>query len=309
MAADMDVFIRSSEDPLLFLEFHRQFTHSLFFIPIGGLICALLLHLLYSKRNNLKFSTSYAFSTIAYASHGLLDSCTSYGTLLLWPLTDHRFAWDNVSVVDPTFTIPILLLAIFALTKKKPWLARTALVFGLCYLMLGVIQHNRAIDLAEQLAAQRGHVTVRVQAKPSFANLVVWKTIYETQDTFYVDAFRVGNETTFYKGSSTAKLDINRDFPWLDKSVQQAKDIERFRWFSSNYLAVDSNNPNRIIDMRYSLVPNEIQALWSINLSPEADSMQHASYSSHRGDSTKAISTLFDMIRGVHIGQPYSGQQ
>ena len=44
MAPDLDVLIRSPNDPLLFLEFHRQFTHSLFFIPIGGLICALVLH-------------------------------------------------------------------------------------------------------------------------------------------------------------------------------------------------------------------------------------------------------------------------
>ncbi|NNF80958.1 MAG: metal-dependent hydrolase, partial [Rhizobiales bacterium] len=32
MAADLDIFIRSSSDPLLFLEYHRQFTHSLIFI-------------------------------------------------------------------------------------------------------------------------------------------------------------------------------------------------------------------------------------------------------------------------------------
>ena len=36
MAPDLDVFIRSSDDPLLALEFHRQFTHSVFFIPVGA---------------------------------------------------------------------------------------------------------------------------------------------------------------------------------------------------------------------------------------------------------------------------------
>ena len=41
MAADLDIFIRSPEDPMLYLEFHRQFTHSLIFIPLGGLFCAL----------------------------------------------------------------------------------------------------------------------------------------------------------------------------------------------------------------------------------------------------------------------------
>ena len=46
MSADLDVLIRSSADPLLFLEYHRQFTHSLVFIPVGGLICSLILYFL-----------------------------------------------------------------------------------------------------------------------------------------------------------------------------------------------------------------------------------------------------------------------
>ena len=40
MAPDLDVLIRSSTDPLLQLEYHRQFTHSLIFIPFGAALCA-----------------------------------------------------------------------------------------------------------------------------------------------------------------------------------------------------------------------------------------------------------------------------
>ena len=54
LAPDLDIFIRSSDDPLLFLEFHRQFTHSLFFIPFGGLICASILYLLVVARKEQK---------------------------------------------------------------------------------------------------------------------------------------------------------------------------------------------------------------------------------------------------------------
>ena len=46
LAPDLDIFIRSNSDPMLFLEYHRQFTHSLVFIPIGGLICALFFYTL-----------------------------------------------------------------------------------------------------------------------------------------------------------------------------------------------------------------------------------------------------------------------
>ena len=43
LAPDLDVLIRSSTDPMLSLEYHRQFTHSLFFIPFGALIFALVI--------------------------------------------------------------------------------------------------------------------------------------------------------------------------------------------------------------------------------------------------------------------------
>ena len=49
LAPDIDVLIRSSTDPLLKLEFHRQFTHSLVFIPIGALIVALFIRIFFKK--------------------------------------------------------------------------------------------------------------------------------------------------------------------------------------------------------------------------------------------------------------------
>ncbi len=49
LAPDLDIFIRSASDPLLSLEYHRQFTHSILFIPFGGLICAGVLYLLLKK--------------------------------------------------------------------------------------------------------------------------------------------------------------------------------------------------------------------------------------------------------------------
>ena len=42
LAPDLDVLIRSSGDPVLTLEYHRQFTHALLFVPLGALACAAL---------------------------------------------------------------------------------------------------------------------------------------------------------------------------------------------------------------------------------------------------------------------------
>jgi len=287
LAPDLDILISSPTDPLLFLEFHRQFTHSLVFVPIGALLVTLVLYRWLGK--DLSFKQSYLFCLLGYATHGLLDACTSYGTQLLWPFSSERFAWNNVSIIDPFFTIPILALIILGVRRKQPLLARFAFVWAIAYLSFGVFQRERAISIGNQLAESRGHTPIRLEAKPGFANLILWKVIYETNDHFYVDAVRVGISHKSYTGDRVEKLSLAGHFPWLDQSSQQAKDVERFRWFSNGYLAMDSDNPNRIIDIRYSVVPNEINALWGIELDPEKPADAHVTWLSLR--STKAEQT------------------
>ena len=129
MAADLDVLIRSPDDSLLFLEFHRQFTHSLVFIPIGALIVATAISLL--LRNRVEFRQLYIYCLLGYMTHGLLDACTSYGTQLFWPFTDHRVAWDIISIIDPLFTIPIILLVLaFALMEGVAWFTHKYVMHG-----------------------------------------------------------------------------------------------------------------------------------------------------------------------------------
>ena len=83
MLADADIFIRSESDPLLNVEYHRHFSHSLVFILLGGLICAGLLWIF--LRRLIGFRELLLYATAGYATAGLLDACTSYGTQLLWP--------------------------------------------------------------------------------------------------------------------------------------------------------------------------------------------------------------------------------
>ena len=79
LAADADVLIRSESDPLLFLEYHRQFTHALVFIPFGALICAGVFFAL--ARRTLSFRETYLACLLGYTTHGVLDACTTYGTM------------------------------------------------------------------------------------------------------------------------------------------------------------------------------------------------------------------------------------
>ncbi|TGD72515.1 metal-dependent hydrolase [Mangrovimicrobium sediminis] len=297
MAPDLDVLIRSSEDPLLALEFHRHFTHSLLFIPLLGGLCGLLLYALLGRRWQLPLRQVLLWSVLGYATHGLLDGCTSYGTQLLWPLSNHRFAWDIVSVIDPLFTVPLSIALVLAASRQsRPWLL-AGVAWGALYLGVGVVQHERAVAIGEAIAAQRGHQPLKLEAKPSFGNLVVWKTVYATPERFYVDAVRPGLGTPrVWEGESIARLDQARDFPWLGDGDQQARDIARFDHFSAGYLGIDPINPLRVVDIRYSMLPHHVAPLWGIELSPQRGPEEHVSWYAQRTRGSEALRELLGMI-------------
>ena len=296
LSPDLDILIRSSNDPLLYLEFHRQFTHSLIFIPAGAGLCALLLHGFLRKWLSLR-ETMLA-CLLGYATHALLDACTSYGTQLFWPFSDYRVAWNWISVVDPLFSVPLFVMVILGVVKKRRVFALVGLCWAIAYMAAGAVQHHRAVDMARALATERGHDPVRVAAKPGFANLLVWKSVYEADGHFYVDGIRAGRSAMVCEGDRTAALDRGRDLPWLEPSSQQAKDLDRFGWYSNGWLAMDMKDPLYVVDVRYSTLPNRIDALWGLKLDPDAPTDEHTAWHVVEARRTHDLDQLFGLLAG-----------
>ena len=295
LAPDLDVLIRSSNDPILFLEYHRQFSHSLFFIPFGSLIVALLIFPLVKKSMSLK--TVYIASFLGYATHGLLDACTSYGTQLFWPFSNERVTWNNISIVDPLFTIPILILVGTAIKTRKRLFSFFAIGWAAFYLSLGFVQYERALSAANELAESRGHNAERLTLKPSFGNLILWKSIYQHEQTFYVDAIRTVQSSTVCLGESIKIFNYQQHLPGLDKESQQAEDVERFRWFSQDYLGFDDEK-NLVTDVRYSMLPNQIEPMWGLVIDDQRDINEHAIWWTGRDVDQSQLGLFKEMLSG-----------
>lgn len=296
LTPDLDIFLRSDNDPLLFFEYHRQFTHSLIFIPVGGLICSLIFFNIVPNKYGLSFKEIYFFATIGYGTHGLIDALTSYGTLLFWPFTDERVSFNLISVIDPLFTIPIFFFLVLSLIKKNKSYIFLAVFWIFIYLSISSVQKSRATDLILNKIEERGHQSNNILVKPSFANIIIWKTIYEHENLYYIDAVRLTTSDQFLVGTSIEKLDLSKSLKWLDRNSQQAIDIERFRWFADGYLAISPFDSNKIIDVRYSTLPNKITPLWSIELNKTASPDQHIKYVADRKTSPRNLKELLKMI-------------
>ena len=266
LLADADVLISSPGDTLVNLEFHRHFSHALVFIPIGALLAALLAWPLLRKR--LECKRIYLYALLGYASAGLLDACTSYGTHLLWPFSDARIAWSIIAIVDPLFSLLLLVGVVWSFRRYRPAPARTGLALAGGYLLVGLWQHHSALQNVEQLARERGHEVERVIVKPTMANLLLWRSIYETDGVFHVDAVRLGllAPDRIYEGTAAPRFDAARERPDIAPDSVLGRDIERFSRLSNGYI-IDAPGHNGVLtDVRYSMLPISLTPMWGIDL-------------------------------------------
>ena len=296
LPADADILIGTDDDPLLNIEFHRHFTHSLIFIPIGALVVASILWPALRKR--LGFKSIYRYALLGYATSGLLDACTSYGTQLLWPFSDERIAWSIIAIIDPVFSLALLVALILGCKRYRPNAARVGLALAGAYLLLGFWQHQNALEVARSLAAQRGHEVARILVKPTLANLVLWRSVYRSGDSFYVDAIRVGpGSHRIYPGGSVRPFAIERDIPDLPKDSVLARDIDRFYRLSDDFVVPDPARDNVLIDIRYSMLPTGTSPMWGIELDPTAPA-QHARFRVYRDRSENMREMFVAMLLG-----------
>ncbi len=296
LLADADVLIASASDPLLAVEFHRHFTHSVFFIPFGALIAAGLLWPLLRKR--LGFGRLYLYCLAGYSMSGFLDACTSYGTHLFWPLSDERVSFYLISIVDPVFTAILLLAVVLAWRYRAAWVASTGLALCAAYLVLGYVQLQRATAMAEALAFAREHRIERLVVKPSLGNLLLWRSTYISDGLIHVDALRAGiTSKQVYPGDSVPLYVPERDAAGIPADSVLYNDILRFRQFADGYIAMDPEIPHLLGDMRYSMLPNALNSLWGITLDYEHPE-RHAHYGFYRVNTRAVRSRFVAMLMG-----------
>ncbi len=270
---DADMFIRSSKDSLLALTMHRHFTHSLVFVPIGALIAAGICHLLYRRREN--FKSIYLASFLGYITHGPLDLCTSYGTVILWPFTSSRYALDCISIVDLVVSVPLLIGCILSVKRQSNTPAIVAMLFVISYITFGLTQNHKALAIQQELAARRGHSVQHGRATPTLANLFVFRSIYRAGGRIYADKVVVAPfmEASVVEGDEVEVF--AEDGLIIGPMTQPAvlRDFRRFSEFADGFTARVPDHPDVVGDMRYSLRANTFQPLWGIIIN--RDDAQH----------------------------------
>lgn len=281
--ADLDVLIRNS-NPLTQIVYHRQFTHSLLFSPLGALLVTLIFLSIFTKLRPHFLLIGLA-SFLAYLSHIFLDVCTSYGTEIFWPFSDERVALGFLPIVDPVFTITALIGAIFAYRCRAIYSWMLPLVFLGLYITFGSVQHNRVVEALKKSVSVDQSKVKKFNAIPMVGQLYIWHGFYQKNNKIYSYIVNVP-----YLGAAylTKKRVYSRyiklELPgWVKSDKKLMAAYHTFSRFSDHYLVAISQKPLIIANARYIRSINPSVFIWSLRFSKnqrkkQVDLLWHQSF-------------------------------
>jgi inner membrane protein len=179
--------------------FHRTVSHSLIFFILASPILGWLISRIHSSALATRRDwTILAF--LAMFTHALLDCFTTWGTQLFWPLPQ-KVAWQSIFVIDPFYTLPLLVFLILALVKPTHSPTRSRLNYlGLgissAYLLLTLLVKEKVNDIVLNEVERQNIPYVRMETRPAPLNIILWGSTIETREGYYTGYYSLLDENT-----------------------------------------------------------------------------------------------------------------
>lgn len=231
---DLDVITLPFLDPLQRLSMHRGYSHSILFCVLLALLLSYLLQRM-KMFESLSFSRLLIFHWLALSTHILLDGFTSYGTLLFLPFSDCRFGFDSINVIDPIYTLPLLIgVLVSAFSKNKSWIVQHSNSLGIAisciYLATTLVIKNDVADRFEKAINSQNIQITKLHSQPVGIGSLHWFGLGHTQYGFYMGDYSYNNpkeiELTFFPNSDSLLLKLD-DYT-----------VDRMKWFAKDFYHV-----------------------------------------------------------------------
>ena len=240
MTPDLDVLFGVFTSETTQLGIHRGLSHSFLFAALGCLAGGRLTAYIHAALDIgwRDWSKLWFWGLL---THSLLDAFTLYGTQLFNPFSDYPVAFSTIFIIDPLYTLPLLILLLMALghppgARARRRLNAAGLIISSCYLLLTGANalHVRA-QFTEGLA-QNNIAHQRLFATPTPLNNILWMGIAESEDALYVglySLFDAESPTHFRRIEKNAAL-VN--------PYQTHRPLRRLNWFSRGYYRATMEN-------------------------------------------------------------------
>ena len=254
---DLDVFIGRLlyNNEIQAMAFHRGFMHSILFALIGCFFFGWITYKLYNTGNRKDSTTLRNWISLffwAIFTHPILDCFTPYGTQLFAPFSDYRVAFNNISVVDPLYTLPFLICMLILMffrrnnPKRQIWL-KSGIYFSTAYMVLTIFNKFFMDAVFKKSFEKAGISYTRFTAQPTILNNILWYAVAETENDYHYAFYSL-----FDKSAISEKIiKIKKKHDIIDMNDAN---LQTLAWFSNGYFKINKKEKigtYKYIDLRY----------------------------------------------------------
>lgn len=200
------------------------------------------------QREQIEYDPSFWRWTVMYGlafmTHWLIDTCTAYGTQIFEPFSNNRISFNNISIVDPLYTVPMIIGLLGVVWAKKHRVERRwnymGLVLSTVYMGLTVVAKFQVNSVVEANLEQQNIVYDQYITYPSILNTILWKTTIKTKDAYYYGTYSLLDSKPEIKF-----IQLPKNHHLLGKHNNH-KYIEILKWFSRGFYSITVNEDSSL---------------------------------------------------------------
>lgn len=252
---DLDglVIARFTSDPIALMTLHRGASHSLFVLPF----VAWFIWWVFRQRGGRVAQAPQAWLWAIMAvliTHPLLDAFTSYGTQLFWPLAVQPTWWSTVFIIDPLYTVWLLLACIVAWLARERVLAQRVLVAGLvvstAYLGWSVLAKGMVERAAAATLAPMG-----LAEAPRFSVATPFNTLLYRVVVMTPGGYLIGDRSVVADSGPMRFAPHATDAAALQAAAHLPA-VQRLTWFNGGFMRARQQGDALVLsDLRMGLEP------------------------------------------------------
>ncbi|MDN3554403.1 metal-dependent hydrolase [Halomonas maura] len=244
---DLDVMIDYG-DAVANVTRHRGFSHSLF--VLAGLAAALtLLAARLAPARDIGPGRWGAFFGLCLMTHPLLDALTTYGTQLWWPLGARPIAEPLVFIIDPLYSLPLLVGIAVALATGRRRGPAWGLALSCAYLVFALGAKTLVESRLAPVLAERGLEEAPRLVQPTPFNTLLWRATVVEGDRYHETLIGV------LDGDRAPLLESYARGAHLERVALDAPAGRRLDWFAGPFLRYESET----YDGRETLVATDLR--------------------------------------------------
>ena len=246
---DLDVVINPWLDHIQQLEWHRGWSHAFLVIAIASPFFGALIARLHKGGVTTLRAALTVFAI--FFTHVLIDVFTIYGTMVFKPFSDFRAGWNNLFIIDPLFTAPLLLgvaIAWFAKShsRLRVWANTAGVVLASLYAAWSLGAKSVAESRMRENLTSAGIEARRVISTPTPFNTLLWRGVAEREKDFVI---------TYH---SLLKPNEQPSFDFIPKNhealapIAGSRPARSLEWFSDGFFSVRKTDRGWVVsDWRF----------------------------------------------------------